>query len=55
MINESVIAKYKKIYELPELEYEEKVSGEFFELYKRKYYFVIVAIYNLKKRNFFDA
>lgn len=48
MINESIIAKYKKIYELPELEYEEKVSGEFFELCKRKHYFLIVSIYNLK-------
>jgi len=48
MVNESVIAKYKKIYELPELEYEEKVSNEFFELYKKRYYFVIVSIYNLK-------
>jgi ADP-ribose pyrophosphatase YjhB (NUDIX family) len=33
---------------LPELEYEEKVSNEFFELYKKRYYFVIVSIYNLK-------
>lgn len=48
MTAESVIVKYKKIYELPELKYEEKVSGEFFELYKRKHYFVIVSIYNLK-------
>jgi len=48
MINESVIAKYKKIYELPELKHEEKVSGEFFESYKRRHYFVIVSIYNLK-------
>ncbi|MDP3875094.1 MAG: methyltransferase domain-containing protein [bacterium] len=48
MMNESIVAKYKKVYELPELEYEEKVSSEFFELCKRKYYFVIVSIYNLK-------
>ncbi len=47
-MDESVIAKYKKVYELPKLEYEEKVSGEFFDLYKRKHYFVIISIYNLK-------
>lgn len=48
MATESVTAKYKKTYELPKLEYEEKVSGEFFELCNKKYYFVIVSIYNLK-------
>lgn len=48
MMTESVATKYKKVYELPELEYEEKVSGEFFELCKRKHYFVIVSIYNME-------
>lgn len=48
MKTESVIAKYKKVYELQELEYEEKVSGEFFKLCEEKHYFVIVPIYNLK-------
>lgn len=48
MMTESIVAKYKKVYELPVLEYEEKVSGGFFDLCKRKHYFVIVAIYNLE-------
>jgi len=49
MMTQSIVAKYKKIYELPELEYEEKVSNKFFELCKRKHFFVIISIYNLKK------
>jgi len=48
MITENIIIKYKKIYNLLELEYEEKVSSEFFELCKRKHFFVIITIYNLK-------
>lgn len=48
MIIENIIMKYKKIYELSELEYKEKVSSEFFELYRKKHYFVIISIYNLK-------
>jgi len=48
MITENIIAKYKKIYDLPKLEYEEQVSDDFLEFYKAKHYFVIVSIYNLK-------
>lgn len=46
---ESVIEKYQKIYELPELMYEEQVSGDFFDSYKKKHYFVIISIYNPNK------
>ena len=49
MITEKIIAKYKKIYELPELEYEERVSDSFFMLCEKKHYFVIISVYNLKK------
>lgn len=49
MITENIIAKYKKIYKLPELEYEERMSNSFFKLCKKKHYFVIVSIYNLKQ------
>ncbi len=51
-MTEGVVAKYKKVYELPELEYEEKVSREFFELCKGKHYFIIVSVYNLKNEIF---
>ena len=49
MINENIIAKYKKIYELPELKFEERVSSDFFKFCEKKHYFVIVSVYNLKK------
>lgn len=48
MITENIIEKYKKVYKLPELKYEERISGDFFNLYNKKHYFVIVSIYNLK-------
>ncbi len=48
MITESVIEKYKKLYDLPELNYEERVSSVFFESYKKRHYFVIISICNLK-------
>lgn len=48
MMTESIISKYKKVYELSELEHEEEISSDFFKLCKRKHYFVIVSIYNLK-------
>src|SRR3989344_8417300 len=51
MVTESVIEKYRKVYGLPELEYEEQVSSNFFELCKKKHYFVIVSVYNLKNEN----
>jgi len=51
MVTESVIEKYRRIYKLLELNYEEEVSGDFFELCKKRHYFVIVSIYNLKKEN----
>ncbi len=49
MISGNNITQYKKIYDLPELAYEEHVSGDFFEFYKKKHSFVIVSIYNPKK------
>ncbi len=49
MITENIITKYKKIYELPKLEYEERVSDSFLKLYKKKHYFVIISVYNLKR------
>jgi len=45
----NVIENYQKIYELPELLYEEQVSGDFFDLYKKKHHFVIISIYNSDK------
>jgi len=51
MITENIIAKYKRIYNLPELEYEEQVSSNLFEFYNKKHYFVIISIYNLKNEN----
>ncbi len=48
MFTEAIIGKYKKLYDLPELNYEERVSGKFFEFYRRRHHFVIVSIYNLK-------
>lgn len=51
MVTESIISKYKKIYELPELKYEERVSDNFFELCKKKHHFVVISIYNLKNEN----
>lgn len=47
---ESIIAKYKKIYELQELEHEEEVSNEFFESCKKKHHFIIVSIYNTENK-----
>ncbi|KKQ07761.1 MAG: hypothetical protein US18_C0008G0002 [Parcubacteria group bacterium GW2011_GWB1_36_5] len=44
----NVIDIYKKIYDLPELEYGEQVPDGFLKLYKENNYFVIVSIYNLK-------
>lgn len=52
MITENIIDKYKKIYDLPELKYEEQASGDFFKLCNKKHYFVIVSIYNLKNEIF---
>lgn len=48
MTIEDIIDIYKKVYDLPELEYEEQVSKDFFRLYNKKHYFVIISIYNLK-------
>ncbi len=48
MFTEAIIGKYKKLYDLPELNYEERVSGKFFEFYRRRHHFVIVSVYNLK-------
>lgn len=48
MLYDKIIAKYRKVYDLPELEYEERVSGEFFKLCKQSHYFIIISIYNLK-------
>jgi hypothetical protein len=46
---EDVIEIYKRVYELPELLYEEQVSSDFFGFYKKKHYFVIISIYNPNK------
>lgn len=49
MVTEVTIEKYKNLYGLPELEHKELVPGNLFSLYKRKHYFVIVSVYNLKR------
>jgi len=46
---ESTLEKYKKIYDLPELKYEETVSRSFFEVCKIKHYFVVIVIHNTRK------
>ena len=48
MVTENIINTYKTVYDLPELKYEEQVPDGFFKLYKKKNYFVVVSIYNLK-------
>ena len=48
---EDTIDIYKKVYDLPELEYEEKVKKGFLKLYNKKHYFVIISIYNLKHKH----
>lgn len=47
MLTLKKIKAYKKIYDLPELEYEEQISKDYFALYK-KHYFAIISIYNIK-------
>jgi 8-oxo-dGTP pyrophosphatase MutT (NUDIX family) len=47
MLTFKKIMAYKKIYDLPVLEYEEQVSKDYLVLYK-KHYFTIISIYNVK-------
>jgi ADP-ribose pyrophosphatase YjhB (NUDIX family)/SAM-dependent methyltransferase len=49
--SENIISLYRKIYNLPELEYEEQVPDGFLSLYNEKYYFAVVSVYNLKKES----
>lgn len=46
---ENIIKKYQRIYKLPELIHKEQVSGDFFNLYRKKHYFIIISIYNSNK------
>ncbi|MBU1130950.1 class IV adenylate cyclase [Patescibacteria group bacterium] len=47
--NSEIIEIYKDIYNLPELNYEEEVSFDFFRLCKSSYNFVIISIYNERR------
>lgn len=46
--SKNIIDIYKNVYGLPELEYEEQVSKDFFKLCNKKHCFAIISIYNLK-------
>jgi len=46
MLNENYIEIYKKLYNLPEFIYREKVNFDFFRLCEKNYMFAIVCVYN---------
>ena len=51
MTTGDVIDIHKKLYNLPELEYEEQVPDGLLRLYQKKHYFVVISIYNLKHQH----
>ena len=47
--NKNIIETYKKLYNLPQLTYKERINFNFFRTCKRNYLFVTIALYNEKR------